>query len=407
MSEYVDCVVVGAGVIGVAIARQLQLSGREVYVLESSSRIGQGVSARNSEVIHAGIYYPKNSLKARLCAKGRDLLYRYCEQRKVPVKRLGKIIVATNSKELSTLEKLAVTAQSNGVTDLRLLTETKLRGLEPELQATAGLLSPQSGIVDSVALIENLSADFESAGGRIVTNSMVERGDVTHEGIRLRIQRQHEPVVARTVINAAGLCATNVARSIEGMPAAVIPTPKYAIGHYYNLVGPAPFSRLIYPVPSDGGLGIHFIIDTRGGSKFGPDVRWLSSINYAFDDSQRDSFIRAIERYYPNVRQRRLMPGYTGIRPKVADARGLIDDFVIQDESAHGIPGLINLFGIESPGLTAALAIGEQVLLQLAHRENSEKHSEQHKQLNRTDLKDSRDIPSRPTQTVSAIESYV
>jgi len=385
MSEYVDCVVVGAGVIGLAIARAIQLSGREVYVLESSSGIGQGVSARNSEVIHAGIYYPKNSLKARLCTEGRELLYRYCERRNVPVKRLGKIIVATNSNEQSILEKLAVTAQSNGVTGLRLFTETELRQLEPELRATAGLLSPQSGIVDSAALIASLSADFESVGGRIVTNSMVERADVTREGIRLRINQQYEFVIARTVINAAGLYATNVARSIEGMPAAVIPTPRYAIGHYYNLVGPSPFSRLIYPVPSDGGLGIHLTIDTRGGAKFGPDIRWQPSIDYAFDDSQHEAFVCAIERYYPKVRQRRLTPGYTGIRPKVADARGLIDDFVIQDESAHGIPGLINLFGIESPGLTAALAIGEQVLRQLAHR----------------------DIFSLPTQTVSAIESHV
>ena len=361
MTVRVDCIVIGAGVVGLAVARALQLSGREVYVLESSARIGQGISARSSEVIHSGLYYPNNTLKSMLCVEGRELLYQYCERRQVPINRLGKILVATNDSERAAIEQLKLSAEGNGVNDLQLLSQQELKRLEPEIKGLAGLLSPQTGVVDSAVLIGSLAADLENAGGRVVANSPVIGGEYTDGGLCLRVGQEPARLIATTVINAAGLHSTTVARSIEGIATKAVPTQKYAVGHYYYLQGALPFKRLVYPLPTDGGLGIHFTIDSHGKAKFGPDIRWTSTIDYAFDDSHRDFFIESIARYYPKIRERQLLPGYTGIRPKIESAEGLIKDFLIQEESDHKIPGLINLFGIESPGLTAALAIGEHL----------------------------------------------
>lgn len=369
MSNIVDCIVIGGGVVGLAIARELQLSGREVYVLEANSKLGQETSARSSEVVHAGIYYKKQPLKNRLCQRGRRLLYGYCEQRGVRIKKIGKLVVASNDTEVAALEQIATAAVANGVNDLVFLTKHQAESLEPALQVSAGLLSPSSGVVDSVGLLTALSADFEAAGGQLVTRSAVIGGAVLSEGIALRILHHKEPIVSHCVINAAGLHAPAVARSIDGVPSGRIPNSRYAIGHYYQLPGPLPpFSRLVYPVPADGGLGIHFTLSVNNEAKFGPDVRWRSQIDYRFDDSLKAQFVENIAKYFPAIYERELVPAHTGIRPKIADASGLINDFVIEDSSAHSVKGLINLFGIESPGLTAALAIGEEIRARLDRR---------------------------------------
>jgi len=362
MSNVIDCIVIGGGVVGLAIARELQLSGREVFVLEANPKPGQETSARSSEVVHAGLYYEKNSLKNRLCRRGHRLLYGYCKQRGVQIKKIGKLIVATNDKETAALEKIAITAIANGVDDLVLLDKHQSERLEPALQVSASLLSPSSGVVDSVGLVSALSADFAAAGGQLVTRTAVTGGAATSQGIALRILEQKDPIVAHTVINAAGLHAPRVARSIDSAPPDRIPISRFAIGHYYRLSGSnPPFSRLVYPLPANDGLGIHFTLSVNGEAKFGPDVRWRSHIDYRFDDSLKTMFVENIAKYYPAICGERLVPAYTGIRPKIFNINGPLTDFVIEDSSVHGVNGLINLFGIESPGLTAALAIGEEI----------------------------------------------
>lgn len=360
-SGRVDCVVLGAGVIGLAVARSLALAGREVLVLEAENVIGSGTSSRNSEVIHAGLYYPAGSLKARLCREGRDRLYDYCVARGVPYRRCGKLIVASG-EDVGKLDAIAVAAALNGVDDLRRVEHDELAGLEPAIRGDAALLSPSTGIIDSHGLMLALQTDLENASGLIVCRSPVVGGSVEPGGIRLLVGGPDQTELhAAVVINSAGLAAPQVARSIHQMPLECVPQQHLAIGHYYTLSGPSPSDRLVYPVPTDGGLGVHLTLDLAGQARFGPDVRWIEEVNYRFDGSRFDEFIAAIRSYWPGLDPARLTEGYTGIRPKLAGPGAPAADFRIDGPDVHGIPGLVNLFGIESPGLTSCLAIADHV----------------------------------------------
>ena len=360
--EQVECVVVGAGVVGIAVARALARSGREVLVLEAAEGIGTGISSRNSEVIHAGIYYAANSLMARLCVRGKVLLYAFCQSRGVPFRNCGKLIVATSDEENAQLAAIRARAAANGVDDLRELTTAEARALEPNLVCTAALLSPSTGIVDSHAYMLAMQGEAEAAGAIFAFHSPVESGAVTGDGILLDVGGA-DPMrlSARLVVNSAGLNAPALARSIAGMPVEKIPTPYWAKGNYFTLAGRSPFSRLIYPVPVAGGLGVHLTIDLGGQARFGPDVEWVDSLDYTVDPARGDVFYDAVRRYWPALPDGALQPGYAGIRPKIVPPSVAKQDFLIQGTMAHGVPGLLNLFGIESPGLTAALAIGEEV----------------------------------------------
>ncbi|ABD69370.1 FAD dependent oxidoreductase [Rhodoferax ferrireducens T118] len=359
--ERVDCVVIGAGVVGLAVARRLAQDGREVMVLEAAHSIGTGTSSRNSEVIHAGIYYPTNSLKASLCVRGRQSLYAYCESRAIPYRRCGKLIVATDAGQLSALQALREKAHANGVFDLQSLTAAQVKAMEPDIFCVAALLSPSTGIIDSHALMLQLQADAEQAGAVFAFQSAVEAGEITFEGIALRVQGAIEPLLAHRVINCAGLQAQQVAARLVGLPAASIPPLFYAKGNYFSFSGRAHFSHLIYPMPEAGGLGIHLTLDLGGRPRFGPDVQWASRIDYAVDADRLATFENQIRRYWPGVDAGTLQPDYVGIRPKLAAQGAPAADFRIDDHTRHGIPGLVNLFGIESPGLTAALAIADHV----------------------------------------------
>lgn len=363
MSLDIDCVVIGAGVVGLAVARALQLQGREVILLDKERSFGTETSSRNSEVIHAGIYYPTGSLKARLCVRGKQLLYDYCEQNGIPHRRIGKLIVATDDEERSTLDAYQRSAQANGVFDLMPLSKAECAELEPAVQCVAGLWSPSTGIIDSHAYMQALLDDFEMAGGQFVRMTPVKGGRVLDGGgIELELgDAEATRLRARTVVNSAGLHAPAVAASIQGLPRESIPTAHFAIGHYYVLSGRSPFKHLVYPIASNGGLGVHVTIDMSGAARFGPDVRWRDQIDYSFDDSRRNEFVQAIRRYYPAITADQLQPGYTGIRPKISARNQPAGDFQIQGADVHGVHGLVHLFGIESPGLTSALAIAEWV----------------------------------------------
>jgi L-2-hydroxyglutarate oxidase LhgO len=362
MSEKIDCAVIGAGVVGLAIARKLAMSGREVVVLEAEEAFGTHTSSRNSEVIHAGIYYPTGSLKARLCVPGRHALYRYCEEHAVSHRRIGKIVVATEESELAGLEKYRRQAEINGVSDLRPLTAAELAELEPEVRSVAGFASPSTGIIDSHGLMLAYLGDTEAAGGALALASPVISGTVGAGGITLEVGGAEKvSLTCRAVVNAAGLNAQAVARSMAGMPAAAIPPTFYAIGHYYTLTGAAPFKRLVYPVARRDWLGVHVTVDLGGQVKFGPDFEWIDRVDYRFDESRTEAFYTAIRRYYPGLKDGTLQPGYTGIRPKIAGPGAPDADFVIQGPRDHGIPALVNLYGIESPGLTSSLAIADHV----------------------------------------------
>jgi len=360
--EKVDCVVIGAGVVGLAVARALALRGREVIVLEAENAFGTVTSARNSEVIHAGIYYPAGSLKAEMCVRGRAMLYDYCASHHVSHQRCGKLIVATSPAQVATLEGIRAKAAANGVHDLRLIGQAEAQALEPNLQCLAALLSPSTGIVDSHGLMLALLGDAENAGAMLAVQSPVAGGAVTPDGIRLDVGgADGTTLLARTVVNSAGLTAPALARRIEGVPAAHIPPQFYAKGCYFTLAGRAPFSRLIYPVPEAAGLGVHLTIDLGGQARFGPNVRWIDEIEYGVDPSDADSFYDEVRRYWPALADGALQPGYAGIRPKISGPREAAADFRIDGPATHGVPGLVNLFGIESPGLTSSLALAERV----------------------------------------------
>jgi L-2-hydroxyglutarate oxidase LhgO len=360
--EKVDVVVVGAGVVGIAVARALAQSGRDVLVLDAAEGIGTETSSRNSEVIHAGIYYPKDSLMARFCVQGRRMLYDFCADRGVPHQRCGKLIVATSDDETKSLDGIKARAEANGVEGMVLLDAANARGLEPNLSCTAALLSPTTGIVDSHAYMLALQGEAEAAGAMFVFHAPVTGGRVCAEGVEIDVGGA-EPMSlqCRLVINSGGLHAPALARSIMGMPTQMIPTEYYAKGNYFTLADRSPFSRLIYPVPVPGGLGVHLTIDLGGQARFGPDVEWIDGLDYTVDPRRSDSFYDAVRRYWPGLKDGTLQPGYAGIRPKIVPKGAPGQDFVIQDGAVHGIPGLLNLFGIESPGLTAAIAIGAHV----------------------------------------------
>lgn len=362
MPEKIDCAVIGAGVVGLAVARKLAMSGREVVVLEAEEHFGIHTSSRNSEVMHAGIYYPTGSLKARLCFAGRNALYRYCTEHAVNHRRIGKVIVACDDSELAGLEKYRRQAEVNGCDDLRMLGADELAAIEPEVRCVAGFLSPSTGIIDAHGLMLAYLGDAEAHGGALALASPVLSGKVTADGVLLEVGgKESMTLLCRSVVNSAGFNAQAVSRSMSGVPEATIPPTYYAIGHYYTLSGKAPFSRLIYPVARQDWLGVHVTIDLGGQVKFGPDFAWIDRIDYRFDASREQAFYTAIRRYYPGLKDGALQPGYTGIRPKIHGPGEPAPDFVIQGPRDHGVPGLVNLYGIESPGLTSSLAIADYV----------------------------------------------
>jgi L-2-hydroxyglutarate oxidase LhgO len=358
--DRVDAVVIGAGLLGLAVARALALAGREVVILEAEGAIGMHTSSRNSEVIHAGIYYPKGSLKARSCVEGRRRLYAYCAERGVPHRRCGKLIVATDAAQLAGLEGIRHKAHANGVTDVARIGLDEVRAMEPELSCVAALHSPSTGIIDSHALMLALLGDAQSAGAMLALKSPLEKGFVRPEGIELHVAGA-EPVLARNVVNSAGLRAPSVARRIEGFPARLAPPELYAKGNYYTLARRAPFSRLVYPVPEPGGLGVHVTLDLGGRARFGPDVEWVDRIDYSVDPRRAERFYAAIRRYWPGLPEGALEPGYAGIRPKISGRGEPPADFVVQGPREHGVAGLVHMYGIESPGLTASLALADDV----------------------------------------------
>ncbi|MGO4607527.1 NAD(P)/FAD-dependent oxidoreductase [Variovorax sp. 2RAF20] len=364
--EEIDCAVIGAGVVGLAVARALALAGREVLVLESEGAIGTGTSSRNSEVIHAGIYYPQGSLKAKLCVEGKELLYAYAAERGVPHRRCGKLIVATSPGQADQLDAIRVKAAANGVGDLAMLTAQQAGALEPQLHCVAALHSPSTGIVDSHALMLSLLGDLENAGGMLALKSPITRAECGAGAVVL-IAEDGTALRCRSVVNAAGLGAPALARCFEGLPPSAVPVEHFAKGNYFTLSGRAPFGRLVYPVPEPGGLGVHLTIDLGGQAKFGPDVQWVSSPgDLVVDPTRGDGFYAEVRKYWPALPDGALIPGYAGMRPKISGPGEPAVDFMIDGPDSHGIQGLVNLFGIESPGLTSSLAIGRHVARLLA-----------------------------------------
>lgn len=362
--DRVDAVVIGAGLVGLAVARALATAGREVVILESEDAIGTHTSSRNSEVIHAGIYYPQGSLKARACVQGRQRLYAYCAERGVPHRRCGKLIVATDAAQREELEGIRQRAHANGVTDVVRVSPAQACAMEPELHCVSALHSPSTGIIDSHALMLAYLGDAERAGAMLALKSPLAKGVVRTGGIELHVAGA-EPILAAQVVNSAGLRAPSLARRIDGYPAELAPPELYAKGNYYSLAKRPPFSRLVYPVPEPGGLGVHVTLDLGGRVRFGPDVEWVDRIDYTVDPRRAERFYAAIWRYWPGLPDGALEPDFAGIRPKISGKDAPAADFLVQGPRAHGVPGLVNLFGIESPGLTASLPLADSVLGQL------------------------------------------
>jgi len=357
-----DAIVVGAGVVGLAVARALALSGRSVIVIESAETIGTETSSRNSEVIHAGLYYPEGSLKAKFCVSGRRKLYAYCEERHIPHRRCGKIIVAADAAELHGLEALARRGAANGVDDLGMISAAEARAIEPELACVGALLSPSTGIVDSHALMLALQADALQSGADFAFRTPFARADIIGGGLAVETGGV-EPVrlTASVVVNCAGLHAADVAGGIDGLDRKYVPTIRFAKGNYFSLTARAPFQRLVYPAPHSHGLGVHMTLDLAGRARFGPDVEWVDAIDYGVDFHRCDGFAEAIRRYWPGLPDDALTPAYSGIRAKLGGPDDPASDFRIDGPDRHGVRGLVNLFGIESPGLTSSLAIAEEV----------------------------------------------
>ncbi len=362
----IDVVVVGAGVVGLACARKLARSGHSVLILEKEGAIGTETSSRNSEVIHAGLYYPKDSLKAHLCVRGKAELYAYCTSHGIAHRKCGKLIVATSAEELYLIEALQRKGEANGVLDLVMLDKRQARQLEPALNCVAALYSPSTGIIDSHGYMLALQGDAEDAGASIALHAPFEGSTPIAGGFEIRVGGA-DPVTitSRMLVNAAGLHGSRVATCIERLPVSAIPQTGYAKGNYFMLTGRAPFSHLIYPAPHAHGLGVHLTFDLGGQARFGPDVEWVDEIDYEVDPKRVEGFEDAVQRYWPEMPRNALVPGYSGIRPKISGPSDPAADFRIDGPQAHGIDGLVNLFGIESPGLTASLAIAEEVAAKL------------------------------------------
>ncbi len=368
--DRLESVVIGAGIVGLAIGRALARTGRDVTILEAESLIGSHTSSRNSEVIHAGIYYPPGSRKARLCVEGRSLLYGYCEEKGIPHSRIGKLVVATNDDDIEAVRSYLRNAQANGVSDLQWLDSAEIHELEPQIRAVAGFFSPSTGIIDSHALMLALLADAEAAGAQLVVKSPVLGGSITESGIQLRVGGS-DPVdiEAKEVVNSAGLFAQRVAHSIDGIAPQTIPPVYYLRGHYFEFAGPSPFRHLVYPKAGGGGLGVHVTLDLAGRARFGPDAsEWTDVVDYRFNEALRDGFVRAIAAYFPAIEAKNLSPGYVGIRPKLVHKGQADADFCVQGQREHGVVGLVNLFGIESPGLTSALRLADEVVALLGQQ---------------------------------------
>ncbi|HEX6362727.1 MAG TPA: NAD(P)/FAD-dependent oxidoreductase [Albitalea sp.] len=369
--DRVDAIVIGAGVVGLAVGRALAQRGLETVVLEAAGAIGTATSSRNSEVIHAGLYYPAGSLKARLCVAGRERLYAYCASHGVQHRRCGKLIVASGDAQRAKLARIESQAHANGVSDVRRLTGREARELEPALVADEALLSPSTGIVDTHGLMLALQGDLEAAGGAVALRSPVERVDCDAPAHRVAVGGDAPMALeARIVVNSAGLWAPAVAARLQGLAREHVPAAHFAKGNYYALAGRAPFSRLVYPIPDEAGLGVHLTLDLGGQARFGPDVEWLAidapeQIDYRVDPRRADAFYDEIRRYWPALQDGALQPAYSGVRPKIVGAGSAAADFVVQGPAVHGIAGLVNLFGIESPGLTSCLAIGDAVVAAL------------------------------------------
>ena len=367
--EHVDCVVIGAGVVGLACARALAQAGREVLILEAAERFGSGISSRSSEVIHAGLYYPTNSWRARLCVTGRQALYAYCAERPIPHRRTGKLLVATDYAQLPQLDAIASRAAANGVTGLRRLHADEAIALEPQLRCVGALLSPDTGIIDSHALMLSLLGDAEAAGATLVTHSPVLRGERNGDGFVLEVGgNAGMKLRARSVVNAAGLGAIPLARHFDGLAAARLPKAHFAKGNYFMLQGKAPFRHLIYPIPEAAGLGVHLTLDLGGQARFGPDVEWMDTPDYGVTPTRAESFYPAVRRYWPGLPDGALLPAYAGVRPKIHGPEEAAADFMLLGPREHGAPGLVELFGIESPGLTSCLALADAVLATLDPR---------------------------------------
>jgi L-2-hydroxyglutarate oxidase LhgO len=365
--ERVQCIVVGAGVVGLAVARALASRGREVVVLESEAHIGTGVSSRNSGVIHAGIYYENGSLKARMCVQGKHALYRFCEEHGVSHARTGKLIVATDPTQLPALEQLHERARGNGVDDLEYLTPDRVEELEPVVRCAGALLSPSTGIVDAHEYMLALQGDAERHGAVIALGTELAGASVRATGMRVSAGGADPMTLdCDALVNCAGLGAQTVAGRIEGLDTNTIPTLYPAKGNYFYLTGPCPFRHLIYPMPDAAWLGVHVGLDLAGRCKFGPDLHWVDDLDYDVDEVRAEAFYASIRRYWPELPQGSLEPDYTGIRPKIYAKGQPARDFYIQCANEHGVAGLVNLYGIESPGLTSAIAIGEYVAERLA-----------------------------------------
>jgi len=380
--DRVDCIVIGAGVVGLAVARAIAAAGKEVIVVEHAPGIGSGVSSRNSEVVHAGIYYDAGSLKATCCVRGRQLLYAFCAARGVAFRPSGKLVVATGARDVDRLRMIDTRARVNGVSDLVWLSPEAARELEPELDCTGALFSPSSGIVDSHEFMTALLADAEADGALLAVASSFAGASPTDDGWIARTDGESSyELKADWIVNCAGLFAQTAARSIEGFPSGFIPQQWLAKGHYFSLAGRSPFSHLVYPLPSDGGLGVHCTVDLGGQAKFGPDVEWLpqgtepGAIDYEVDESRAESFYGEIRRYWPSLRDGALSPAYSGVRPKLSGPGQHALDFRIDGPSVHGRPGVVQLFGIESPGLTASMAIAERVAAIVGERSQAQQTS--------------------------------
>ena len=367
MTERVECIVIGAGVVGLAVARRLAMAGREVVVVERAGTIAGETSSRSSEVIHAGIYYPQGSLKARLCVAGKHRLYDYCAAHGVGHARCGKLIVATSDDQIAELERLRGVAAGNGVPDLEWMTPAEAGELEPAVFCVAALLSPSTGIIDSHGLSLAFQGDAEAHGAAIAFLSPVTGGRIDDDGIVLEVGgREPVSLKAAMVVNSGGLWAQRIAASIHGLPPETVPPSHFAKGNYYTLSGRAPFRRPIYPVPEKAGLGVHVTVDMAGQVRFGPDVEWLDGFDldrpdYDVDPARAAGFYAAVRRYYPDLADGAIQPGYAGVRPKLQAPGEAARDFMIQGPAGHGVAGLVNLYGIESPGMTAALAIADEV----------------------------------------------